>query len=282
MRDSALFGSSMVASSDADESEAESTFGRFREDDPGRGLGRVKESQSEGDESVNRGKEAIARAAAARATVAALKGIPNGGVHSGRESGGLNLEESAQKEGQAAENSANGIDERESTSGANVEATGLPSRGSSGNLPEAIEKNEGGADGLHIDLTGLPSVKVPSSQPAPSPSKASGIPLRSANLPPHAVPGPSKLGHSTLRKVGEGSVTENRGGPAGTSGEAPLGKPLVHRRQLSTSSELSTSSWGLGSEASGLEGFDVHGSGLVAVGEMSKELRLALPLDQVG
>lgn len=275
----------MVASSDADESEAESTFGRFREDGPGRGLGRVKELQSEGDESVNRGKEAIARAAAARATVAALKGIPNGGEHSGRESGGLNSEESAQKEGQAAEILANGIDERESTSGANlpgVEGTGIPSRGSSGQLPEANEKSEEGADGLHIDLTGLPSVRVPSSQPAPSPSKTSGIPLRSANLPPHTVPGPSKLGHSTLRKLGEGSVTENRGGAAGTSGEAPPGRPLVHRRQLSTSSELSTSSWGLGSEASGLEGFDVHGSGLVAVGEMSKELRLALPLDQVG
>jgi hypothetical protein len=275
----------MVASSDADESEAESTFGRFREKDPGRGLGRVKESQSEGEESVNRGKKAIARAAAARATVAALKGIPNGGVHSGRESGGLSSEEFAQKEGQAAENSANGVNERESTSGANLqgaEAAALLSRGSSGDLPEANEKDETGADGLHIDLTGLPSVKVPSSRPAPSPSKASGIPLRSANLPPHAVPGPSKLGHSTLRKLGDGSVTENRGGAAGTSGEAPPGKPLNHRRQLSTSSEVSTSSWGLGSEASGLEGFDVHGSGLVAVGEMSKELRLALPLDQVG
>ncbi|GAQ83479.1 Phox (PX) domain-containing protein [Klebsormidium nitens] len=268
-QDGALFGSAtpMIASSDAEDSEAESTAGRGggRFDDPGRGLGRVTESQS--DESVNRGKEAIARAAAARAAVAALKNMSKEGAESGGESMS-DLDRSGATPGE------NGIHTERPEGGSLQTGEETGDREALRNTHEAT----GGEDGLQIDMAGLPNVRVPSSQPAPSPSKSVGVP-RTASLPPHAGPRPSKLG---ARKGGEVVGTENRGGVAGTSGEAPAGRPLAHRRQLSTSSDISTSSWGVGSEASGLEAFDVHGGGLVAVGEMSKELKLALPLDQRG
>lgn len=266
-QDGALFGSAtpMNPSSDAEESEAESTAGRGtgRFEDPGRGLGRVTESQSEGDESVNRGKEAIARAAAARAAVAALKNMSK--------EGGGSAGETMSDPDRASERSG-------AAPGENGVHTEKPPEGNLQTGEEArVPEPQQGDDGLHIDMAGLPNVRVPSSQPIPSPGKTAGAP-RTASLPPHAAPGPSKLG---ARKPGEVVGTENRGGVAGTSSEAPPGRPLAHRRQLSTSSDVSTSSWGVGSEASGLEAFDVHGGGLVAVGEMSKELKLALPLDQV-